>query len=125
MKDHHGHAIEIGTAPGWGRDESASATVRDGAVAHAQQWWVMSDRLNAAHAIVCNGAFYGFSVLGDHRWGDPEDSSYPGYGPHYHCMQIELSRTLREHRTDEVVDWLAALADHLKALADAEKAEHD
>lgn len=121
MSDVRGHAIEIGTAPGWGREESASAAVRDAAVAHARDWWADSGFVSSPRDVVCNGELYGFSVLADHRWGDPDDcQAYPGYGAQYHCLQLEFSRTLREQAPEKVAAWMAALADHLQAVADGD-----
>lgn len=57
--------------------------------------------------VVIDKHWIGNPSLAAHRWG--EGRRYPGYGRNYNAVQLEISRTLREHHRQTVIDILAAI----------------
>jgi hypothetical protein len=97
--DHYGpYAIEIGTYKGL----SCSRQMK--------KWFRKTIALKAKEILPelkvwSDQHFYGNESITYHRHGDGE--GYNGYGYHFHTIQMELSRTLREKHSLEMAELLS------------------
>ena len=90
--------IEIGTRYG----QSCSLEVRD--------WFreilrKKGQDLFPKLQIAVDQKFIGGHSIVEHRLGDGLD--YPGYGPNFHTIHVEIARSLRENYVQEMVELLA------------------
>jgi len=99
--DHYGpFAIEVGTA----RGQSCSAEIRD---------WFQESLKSKAEALLpkievaFDQIFVGDRSIALHRNGD--GGNYEGYGPHFHTLQIEISRTIRSKCRSQISELFAHL----------------
>lgn len=93
-------SLEVGTIHG----KTCSGRVR--------QWFCKTLKAKVGQAlpeakVVFDKHWIGNPSLAAHRWG--EGRHYPGYGNNYNAFQIEISRTIREHHRQTIIDILAAM----------------
>lgn len=100
MKDvHHGpYAIEIGTFHGMSCSDEVREWLHELLITKTKD--IMPEI-----TIVFDQVFDGDESIIFHRLGDGD--AYSGYGPNFHTFQFEISRTLRENHSSEIVNLLS------------------
>lgn len=86
-------AIEIGTQ----RGKSCSSEVRGW---FKERLIEEASNISPEILIIFDKKFKGNESIIAHRYGDQDE--YPGYGPHFHTFQIELSRTIRRRYLHDI-----------------------
>ena len=97
MRDIYGCDIELGTLNGSICDEE----IKD---------WFHHRLTQEMHdaKIAVDKLFVGDQSKGYHRYGDLVHD-YEGYGPNYNTIQIEISRSYREQRREELISVISEL----------------
>lgn len=95
------NSIEIGTRHG----SSCAPEVRDFVMRSMDE---KAKELSLPLQIFVDHELIGDESKTFHRWGDTA-SNYSGYGPNYHAVQVEISRTLRQHHQEELTEILSTV----------------
>lgn len=112
MKDCHKLDVEVGTRC----DSTCSPEVTKFVMKKLEDWAVSNNDLSDSLRVGLNENFSGDKSKVFHRKGDP-NSNYDGYGDQFHTLQIEWSRSLREHHRAEVVMCLSSIVSEFPAFS--------
>jgi hypothetical protein len=105
MQDRHHKDIELGSVFG----ESCSEDLFKWLSTRVRQWALDIKDARRIPIIVENQELFGEPVIARHRIGD-WTTHYPGYGPNFNTVQIELAHWLRTEHLDSLIELFASIA---------------
>ncbi len=95
MKDNEESEFEVGTFKG-------------NSCSHKIEKWFVNKLKKISSKVSVNNVFTGEKSEINHREGDTK-SGYSGYGKNFNTIQLEISRTWRKYKQNELIDFLSTI----------------